>query len=112
MAYKLTHTFETRSEESVRIMKKYPDRIPVIVEAGKGIQIMDKCKFLVPKDLSCSQFMHVLRKKISIKDSEAVFIFVDNTMPRDSSTMMEIYQQHKEACGFLFMVISREETFG
>ena len=43
---------EKRREESARILAKYPDRIPVIVETNgrtKGPD-QDKCKFLVPTD--------------------------------------------------------------
>ena len=50
--FKLRTTFEKRKEESTGILKKYPGRIPVIVQKHYKSDLLDvdKCKYLVPKD--------------------------------------------------------------
>ena len=54
-------SLEERKYESIRIKRKYPDRIPIIVKKDKNctLEDIDKEKYLVPKDMSLSQFMFV-----------------------------------------------------
>ena len=54
--YQKLRMLDERKVESARIMVKYPDRIPVIVEKTKGSDVpdIDKCKFLIPKDFNFS----------------------------------------------------------
>ena len=53
-------SLEERIEESTNVLKKYPNRIPVIVEKSdkcKELQDIDKNKYLVPDDLTFGQFI-------------------------------------------------------
>ena len=47
--FKKKYSFQQRHDEAERIKKKYPGRIPVIVEKSTGSDIMDidKRKYLV-----------------------------------------------------------------
>ena len=62
--------FAMRKEEAARILTKYPDRIPIIIErsqhCSKDIPVVDKKKYLVPCDLTIGEFMYVLRKRFHI----------------------------------------------
>ena len=60
--FKSKNNFEKRNNESTNILKKYPDRIPIIVEKYKNSKIndIDKCKYLVPKDMTIGQFIYVI----------------------------------------------------
>ena len=81
-AFKDKYSQEYRTTECTRIMLKYPDRIPVIVELVKGSKLnLDKNKFLVPNDLTVGQFMYVIRTRIHVDPDEAIFLFVNNTIP-------------------------------
>lgn len=107
-------SFEKRYSESLRIKKKYPNRIPVIVEKQKGSDIIniDKKKYLVPNELTMSQFLYVIRKRIKLNDEQAIFIFIGNQIPSSQSLIKEIYKQHKNKDGFLYVEYSGENTFG
>tara|TARA_B100000902_G_scaffold365164_1_gene385861 strand:- start:804 stop:1160 length:357 start_codon:yes stop_codon:yes gene_type:complete len=110
-----THPFPRRLEESKRVMEKYPDRIPVIMEKtpnSKNIPNIDRVKFLVPKDIAVSQFTFIIRKRINITAEKAIFVFVNNTLPPSSELMSNIYEAHKNEDGFLYMKYSGENTFG
>lgn len=107
--------FEKRKTEFERIKKKYPDRIPVIVEKSKIVDStpnIDKQKFLVPKDLTVGQFVYVIRKRIKLDPEKALFIFVNNTLPPNSALVSQIYDKHKEDDGFLTIVYSCESVYG
>jgi GABA(A) receptor-associated protein len=112
--FKEENTFEQRRAESLKIHSKYPDRIPVVVEkAGRsGIPSIDKHKFLVPSDLSVAQFMWIIRKRIHLQPEKAIFLFVGKLLPQSSASMANIYKEHADEDGFLYVVYSGESTFG
>ena len=112
--FKTKQDFEKRVNESLKLNCKYPDRIPVIVDRAekKGPDI--NChKFLVPKDLTMAGFAHVLRARINMKPSDALFIFIGNSNHVPSSArMVELYKKHGDIDGFLYMSYALENTFG
>lgn len=112
--YKNIHCEEKRIKESSRIMNKYPDRIPIIVCRADGCQIemIDKQKFLVPKDMTIGQFIYIIRKRINLKPDEALFVLVNNTLQPSSVTISEVYETQADKDGFLYVVYSSENTFG
>lgn len=124
-SFKQTHPFEKRKEESEKILKKYENRIPIIVhkQANSNIANCDKQKFLVPDDLSIAQFTFVIRKRIKLSAEQAIWIFVetkseknskknDYLLPPTSHTIGQIYSQYKDEDGFLYLTYSGENTFG
>ena len=113
-SFKKKFSEEKRTEEAVRIKKKYPDRIPVIVEKAEGSQIqdLDKKKYLVPLDLTVGQFIYVIRKRIKLEPDQAIYLFVNDILPPTSMLMSHIYKEHSEVCGFLFCTYDSESTFG
>ena len=112
--FKKTNPLEVRTTESQRMISKYPDRIPVIVERNHSSKIaeIDKKKYLVPVDLTVGQFIHVIRKRIKLDSTEAIFIFIKNKVPSSSSLMSTIYSEYKDDDGFLYVKYSGENTFG
>jgi len=112
--FKEEHTFDKRLEESTKIRQKYPERVPVIVEKVSRSQIndIDKRKFLVPSDISVAQFMWIIRKRISLPPEKAIFLFVDKTIPQSCVSMGQLYEEHKDPDGFLYIAYSGENTFG
>ena len=112
--FRKRYSLEQRSEEATRIRKKYPDRVPVIVEKSKGSDIddIDKRKFLVPGDLTTGQFLYVIRKRIKLPPEKALFIFVNNTMPSPATLMFQLYKEHKDTDNFLYLNFSDENCFG
>lgn len=54
----------SRKEEVASIRTKFPNKVPVIVERyykEKDLPILDKTKFLVPEELTLSQFVTIIR---------------------------------------------------
>lgn len=105
---------DIKKNEAERILKKYPDRIPIIIKKMEGSDIpnVDKNKYLVPMDLTFSQFMYVIRKRIKLKPEKALFLFVNNSIPTGSKMISEIYKTEKDETGFLYVEYSGENTFG
>ena len=117
MKFKSEHSFQQRFEESSRIMNKYPDKIPIICEKmnnskNKDIPIIDKTKYLVPKDLTLSQFLYVIRNRMKLPAEKAIFLFVGNRIPSSSELILNIYSLYKDPDGFLYITYSGENVFG
>ena len=119
---KITHryqnelTLEKRLSEFNRIVGKYPDRIPIIIEKSKinsnNIPDLDKHKFLVPSDISLGQFLYVLSRRIKLKSKVAIFLFINDKLISTSSLIGDIYNQNKHIDNFLYMKYAGENTFG
>jgi len=115
MSFKEIHPYQKRLEEANRIIDKYNGRIPVILEVNKSNIneiIIDKKKYLVPDDLTVSQFIYVIRKRLDIESEKALFLFFNNHLPASSSLMNDIYKKYKSDDNFLYAIISLESTFG
>ena len=113
--FKLRSTFEKRKEESDSIKKKYSDRIPIIVQkhSQSTLNDVDKCKYLVPKDMSMGQFLFVVRKRIKLSPEQALFIYVNNSiLPQSSALLTSVYNEFQDEDGFLYITYSGENTFG
>ncbi|KAK4303391.1 hypothetical protein Pmani_024587 [Petrolisthes manimaculis] len=112
--YKEEHPFEKRRAEGEKIRKKYPDRVPVIVEKAPKARIgdLDKKKYLVPSDLTVGQFYFLIRKRIHLRPEDALFFFVNNVIPPTSATMGSLYQEHHEEDYFLYIAYSDESVYG
>jgi len=113
--YKNQFDLEHRKDEANRIREKYPTRIPVIVEMkdlSNDVPDIDKKKFLVPNDLTVGQFIFVVRKRIQLAPEKALFCFIDDTIPSTNSLMSQLYTDHKDEDGFLYISYTGENTFG
>ena len=105
---------DKRTQESEQIRNKYPDRIPIIVEKYKDCKLpdVDKCKYLVPNDMTMSKFIFVVRKRIELDSSQALFITVNGSMAPASQTVGELYDDKKDEDGFLYVTYCSENVFG
>uniref|UniRef100_A0A2I2YNJ6 GABA type A receptor associated protein like 1 n=1 Tax=Gorilla gorilla gorilla TaxID=9595 RepID=A0A2I2YNJ6_GORGO len=70
--YKEVHPFEYRKKEGEKIRKKYPGRVPLIVEKAPKARVpdLDKRKYLVPSDLTDGQFYFLIRKRIHLRPED------------------------------------------
>ncbi|KAI3993342.1 hypothetical protein MKX01_010085 [Papaver californicum] len=113
-SFKDEFTFDERVKESSDIISKYPDRVPVIAErfSSSDLPQMEKKKYLVPRDMSVGQFIHILSGRLRLTPGKALFVFVNETLPQTASLMTSVYESSKDKDGFLYMCYSTEKTFG
>ncbi|KAK4406886.1 Autophagy-related protein 8i [Sesamum angolense] len=132
-AFKEEFSLEERVQESQEIIAKYPDRVPVVAErytksdlprwrrrSRSGVDIfcffvfdhVGGNRFLVPRDMSVGQFIHILSARLHLAPGKALFVFVKNTLPQTSSLIESVYDSFKDEDGFLYMCYSSEKTFG
>ena len=98
-SFKKRFTFEKRQDEALRIMKKYPDRIPIIVERSSSdtiTELINKNKYLAPSSLTVGQFVYVIRKRLVLPPEKAIFLFINNVLPPTASLLGTIYDELKD----------------
>lgn len=114
--FKKKFSLEERKEECKKMLEKFPDRIPVIVErlSNSVLPQMDRKKFLVPNDIVLGQFNQVIRKRISLSPSTALFTFIgeNHKLAGITAPMTTIYEENKDEDGFLYVFYTSENTFG
>jgi len=103
------------TDYSVKLINKYPDRVPIIIEQTKDI-ILPNYKYLLPRNISISTFMSIIRTKMNITNKKAIFTFVKSSetyilIPMNK-TMGSVYDIHKHKDNFLYIKFGIENTFG
>jgi len=115
MGFKDKYPFDERVSESMRIINKYPHRLPIICERAKNASdcpTIDKNKYLVPDDFAFGQFIFVIRKRLKLSPEKALFMFIKDTVPHTTQSINEIYKANVDPDGFLYVSYSFENTFG
>ena len=112
--FKNKNSYEKRFSESKSVMEKYKDRLPIIVLKSQNCSLpdVDKCKYLVPKDMTMGQFLFVVRKRIKLGPEQALFITVNGTLVSSVKTIGDIYCDLSDEDGFLYVIYTNENTFG
>ncbi|XP_008168700.1 microtubule-associated proteins 1A/1B light chain 3C [Trachemys scripta elegans] len=114
--FKLRKSFATRLEEVAGIRAKFPTKIPVIVERyqkEKYLPLLDKTKFLVPQELTMTQFITIIRSRMALTATQAFYLLVNNkSLASMSLTLAEVYRDYKDEDGFVYMTYASQEMFG
>ena len=112
--FKNKKTFDERRRNAQAVLKKYPDRVPIICErANRYAPKLDRNKYLVPKDISMGDFMFIIRKRMNLSPEKSIYMFVGSeSLAPVSHTMGMIYDNHKDNDQFLYIRYSSESTFG
>ena len=110
-------TLNERIIYSQKLLSKYPDRIPVVIEKSEFMELQNY-KYLLPSNLIVSEFMCIIKTKMNkaLDEKKAIFTFVKsdknyNLVPMNQ-TIQEIYNIHKNTDGFLYIKFGVENTFG
>ena len=114
MDFKNNNSFEMRCSESEKIMKKYPNRVPIIVEKHKKSTLneISKNKYLAPKDLKINEFIYTIRRNIKLEKSQSIFVMTGNRISPSNVTLGVVYEENKDDDGFLYVIYTSENTFG
>ena len=101
-----------RKQMSEKLMKLYPDKIPIICEKDPRslMKEIKKTKYLIPKDFAVSQFSLLLRNIIELNPEEALFLLAKKKYSIVGETRIgDIYERYaNKEDGFLYIVYAEE----
>ena len=114
--FKNDHAEEERKNESSRILREYPNRVPIICEAAPRSVLppLKKTKYLVPYDMTISQFQFLIRRNLDLNQESALYLITSKGIALiGEKTMMEVYNNHKDKTdNFLYIYYDCEITMG
>lgn len=131
--FKSTYTFEERFYLSSEFFTHKHTRIPFVLEHAPTTtttttvtttNINNKNKHKNKKNvasrmsaekwLTVGQFMFSLRKRLQVKESEAIFVYVGDhgVLVPGSETFGALWQRYKDPDGLLYLIYAAESTFG
>ena len=116
--FKNQHSFEARKHHSARLLHHYKDRIPIIVQPSdkeEGLPFMNRCKFLVQKNMTLGDFICMIRREHlqKLKSTEALyFLSSKETLMTPQMMVGVLYHENKDDDGFLYLIYSRDTAFG
>ncbi|KAA8588849.1 hypothetical protein FQN60_010194 [Etheostoma spectabile] len=99
-------------EKSMEMMP-FKQRKCLETRKDETLPLLDKTKFLVPFELTLGQFLCLLRNKIALDSTQALFLLVaEKSMSCMSSSMGEVYSRYSDTDGFLYITYASQEMFG
>ena len=113
--FKSKSDWMARLSKSQSLRKKYPNKVPVIVDRGNTqIDKLKNHKYLVPGDLTVGGFLQIIRKNIKLSPEQALFIFVGDgqTLPATGALMSQIYKEQMDRDGYMYLCYCSEQTYG
>jgi len=107
-----------RKAEAERIMRKYPDRVPVVCLKAKGSDLpnMTKNKFLVPDNMLIGEFKYIVYKHLRLDaqfhPDQTIYLFSGTSALRTGTLMSEAHERHRDEDDFLYITYAAENTLG
>ena len=101
-----------RKQISEKLIKLYPDKIPIICEKDPVSKIkgIEKTKYLINKNFIVSQFSLLLRNKIELNPEEAFFLLANGKYSiLGEARLSDIYEKYADKDdGFLYIVYAEK----
>ncbi|XP_043506439.1 protein lgg-2-like isoform X1 [Frieseomelitta varia] len=114
--FKERYSLAERIHDVDMIRRRYPNRIPVIIEKFHGekhLPLLSRIKFLVPDFLTVAELVKIIRRRLQLHPSQAFFFLVnERNIASGSMTLGQLYQREKDVDGFLYMVFASQDVFG
>jgi hypothetical protein len=116
-SFKKNTLFRDRKSQCDKILQLYKNKIPIICEKDPicKLEPMDKTKFLVDEKFTVQNFLNLIRNKMKLLDTQALFIFFGDkkpTLATGDRYMRDVYENFKDSDGYLYAIYSSQEIWG
>lgn len=113
LRFKESMGFDDRRAWFLSLISKHENKIPVVIE----IDVRSTLKFFSFKltlkpTAQISMLTKIIRDKIQLSNSEAIFLFCGNISLAGNKVLGETYEKYRDKDGFLYIVVGNIETFG
>lgn len=104
---------EKRKSIADKILKEYPDRLPIVLLKGDSTINIESPKYLVPKGITMAKLLIDVKKRANIDPRDALFILTENnTMIPSGELLSVVYEKYKNEDNFLYLIYNTESVFG
>lgn len=97
-----------------KINKKYPNRIPVILQQTdrfKRLHKLQKTKYLIHSENNVGFFLFQLKKINNIHSTDAIYLLHENTLVRSCDTFGSLQIRYRTT-KVLILTVDTESSFG
>ena len=96
------------------IKKFHSDKVPIIINRSPGSRLRELTnnKILILKSFNVYKLIMVIKKKIELDKSEAIYLFINKNLLQAGQTLDEIYEKYVAEDGFLHIEYYEYATFG
>ena len=96
------------------IKKFHSDKVPIIISKAAGSKLRDisNNKILMLKSFNIYKLIMVVKKKIELDKTEAIYLFINNTLLQAGQTLGQVYEKYASEDGFLHIEYYEYATFG
>lgn len=105
---------ETRKRIHESILESNPGKIQIVIldPVQKNSPVLPKKKYLVSPLMTVNDFTKCLKSKMILHSNQTIFLTCGQEIITGSKTISEIYNNHKDEDGFLYISYRTEDTFG
>ena len=105
-APKLKNTTKNRQAEVAKILTENPNCIPIRCiradNCSPSLPVLEKRKFVAPKEMSLANFTEHVRAKLQVAKSTPLYVFKESQESLSTAgSLQQFYDQFKHADGFL-----------
>jgi len=104
--YKLVYSYYERKNESSRILKKYPNMVPIILEKSdqSNTENIKKHKYIFPRSVSFEAVITKVRRMLNLTSDKPLYFFINNEkVPKTTDNLGDLYRIHKDKDLFLYI---------
>lgn len=113
--YRSNTPLEKRRTLRLRLESKHPTHVPSVLERGDlDVPYLGREKFLLSKELTGAQLVQVVRKRLRVESSDALFLLAaGKRLVTPTVTVRELHAAHADPeDGFLYVTYTKERAFG
>jgi GABA(A) receptor-associated protein len=104
--YKTTTPLKDRKKKAEEIIKKYPDKVPIILERAPNsdINIITSEKYVIPGCFDGNQLLYSLQYKLPKNSNQSLFLLIEGKITFDLKTkLIDLYNKYKNNCLVTFL---------
>lgn len=112
--HKLNRELNFSKEQLDKIFSSGSNRVPVIIRQSNSSRLpcLDKNKFLINPDMLLSEFKYIIQRRLNLRFSQALFLFIDFELVNNTISIGELYNRKKSQDNVLYLTYCEENVFG
>lgn len=107
---------ENRKQRTQSLLRRHPDKVPTMLysRSADSMRALKKWRFVVGREMTVGHFLYVVRRYNSgiLDPAAALCLCANNTVLMPNKTLGEVYGEHIDEDGMLYLTYLEENAFG
>ena len=97
---------------SEKLLKQHKNKVLVIFKPFKRSITLTRTKFIVPRHYSIAKIHMILLQYVNCNEKQGILLFINDILPMQTESIGYLYDSFKSSDGFLYIHVTKENTFG